>query len=211
MSTPRLATVIPAKPNIGHAGHTVHKWVDRAHFALMAVEMALAETEGAIGVVSGVTAGSGGTLAQIGFASGAAGVVLFGALNVGTFGGTALGYAEARQENAAEAFMMGAAIGVVVAAHGRNPHTLKALFGNRHFGNYFDQESARISRKSYLLGLIRGYLEGSAMNAEQRKYVIRDLEVRTGRKYGKTEATNERAITDWYHALAIAFRRYWAS
>jgi hypothetical protein len=181
-----LKKKLPANPDLSTAGRIALFFIE----VLEAVEefLTLWET---------VIEGTGGGVSP----------VLFGVWNLVTVGGTVLGYLDARKENAKQAMMDGFALGVVVAAHGRNATTLKWLFGGRQFYNSYDPESAKIARRAYVTALAAGFAQGAELNQDQKKYLIRDLELRSGHRYGKAEYENETRIKWWYEDMAHAFEK----
>ncbi len=176
--------------------------VRSANLALQVANLFLATT--ATGV--GIGAGGGAIVASsVGFAA----LIITGPLATfaGTFIGMGAGYAAGRKIAAERALARGYSRGVVMAIHGRKAHTVIEYFGHERFFNTFDEDSAILARNAYLSGLVAGFIEGTKLSKNQKHILLKDLEARSGLRWGQLQHDSERAAMFWYVELAGTFHK----
>ena len=126
---------------------------------------------------------------------------------VGTFVALGDGYAEERAEIAEREMKSGFGHALAMCCHGRQGRTVVEYFGHDAFSNPFDQESGADARKGRAAGLLAGYKQGAVLSPGQRKLLLRDLEIRSGHRWGQREYYSEQAAKFYYVDLGTAFIR----
>jgi hypothetical protein len=126
---------------------------------------------------------------------------------VGTWIALGDGYAQARQEIAEREMKSGFGRGLAMCCHGRMGKTVAEYFGHDAYSNVFDQESAVDAQKGRAAGLLSGYKQAALLSPSQRKLLLRDLEIRSGHRWGQTEYYSEQAAKFFYVDLGAAFIR----
>lgn len=127
---------------------------------------------------------------------------------VGTWVALGDGYAQARQEIAEREMKSGFGRALAMCCHGRMGKTVVEYFGHDAYSNPADQESAVDAKKGRASGLLAGYKQGAQLSPGQRKLLLRDLETRSGHRWGRTEYNSEQAAKFYYVDLGAAFSRY---
>ena len=166
-------------------GHSAHKWVERAHFGVVALE--IATLAGALAIAAPLLAA-------------AANFMALGA-----------GYQEAAMKVAAKAAASGFSHGVVMGADRRRASLVRDYFGTTRFpSNPHLPQGQAIETANYRLGLLAGYLHGRALSTNRRAIFWRDLGQRMGDQShrGDSKTWTRREWVDWYIAVGGAFRRH---
>jgi hypothetical protein len=126
---------------------------------------------------------------------------------VGTWIALGDGYAQARQAIAEREMKSGFGRAVAMCCHGRKGRTVAQYFGHDYYSNAFDQESVADARNGRAAGLLSGYKQAAVLSPTQKKLLLRDLEIRSGHRWGQTEYNNEQAAKFYYVDLGAAFIR----
>lgn len=121
------------------------------------------------------------------------------------------GYAAAREEIASKNMKSGFATGAVIGADGTKAETMRDLFWKfSPDSNPFDQEAGKIAQQCYNQGLVAGFMQGRALDQEQRAWLWRQLGHQLGDQSwrGKPSDWERRDWVDWYITAEVAFQKF---